>query len=112
LFGFGGLGQLALRIALHQGLRVAVVDSSADRVAAPRAAGATAEAGGVDAVIVLTADTAAIPDAFRALRRNGRLILVGLSTSSYDHAPRAHSSHRRHRRCWSKCAVVNSPDGL
>jgi threonine dehydrogenase-like Zn-dependent dehydrogenase len=63
---------------------VAVVDSSANKVAAARLSGATAEPRGVDAAIVLTVATAAIPEAFRALRRNCRLILVGLSTSSYE----------------------------
>jgi propanol-preferring alcohol dehydrogenase len=84
LFGFGGLGHLALQLALHRGLRVAVVDSSVDKAAAARAAGATAEPRGVDAAIVLTAAPSAIPEAFRTLRRNGRLILVGLSTSNYE----------------------------
>jgi propanol-preferring alcohol dehydrogenase len=84
LFGFGGLGHLALQLALHQGLRVAVVDASAEKAATARAAGATAEPRGVDAAIVLTAAPAAIPEAFRTLRRNGRLILVGLSTSNYE----------------------------
>jgi D-arabinose 1-dehydrogenase-like Zn-dependent alcohol dehydrogenase len=41
-----------------------------------------AAARGVDGAIVLS--TAAIPEAFRALRRNGHPILVGLSTSSYE----------------------------
>ena len=37
LFGFGGLGHLALQLALHQGLRVAVMDASAEKAAAARA---------------------------------------------------------------------------
>lgn len=84
LFGYGGLGHLALQLALHRGLRVAVIDSSRDKVAAARAAGATAEARNADAAIVFTAAPAAIPEAFRALRRNGRLVLVGLSTANYE----------------------------
>jgi len=84
LFGFGGLGHLALQLALHQGLRVAVMDASAEKAAAARASGATAEAKNVDAAIVFTAATAAIPEAFRTLRRNGRLVLVGLSTANYE----------------------------
>jgi alcohol dehydrogenase, propanol-preferring len=81
LFGFGGLGHLALQIARHQGLRVAVVDPSPEKVAA---AAADAEPRGVDAAIVFTAAVDAIPEAFRTLRRNGRLILVGLSTAKYE----------------------------
>ncbi len=84
LFGFGGLGHLALQVALHQGLRAAVVEPSPEKAAAARAAGATAEPRNADAAIVLTAASRAIPDAFRALRRNGRLVLVGLSTSTYE----------------------------
>jgi propanol-preferring alcohol dehydrogenase len=61
LFGFGGLGHLALQIARHQGLRVAVVDSSPEKTAAARTAGADAEARGVDAAIVFTAAVEAIP---------------------------------------------------
>ena len=84
IFGFGGLGHLALQIALHQGLQVAVIDTAVRKVEAARAAGATADARGVDAAIVFTAAPQAIPEAFRALRRNGRLVLVGLSTSNYE----------------------------
>jgi len=84
LFGFGGLGHLTLQLALHQGLHAAVVDTSPEKVEAARAAGAVAEARNVDAAIVLTAAAEAIPAAFRTLRRNGRLVLVGLSTSSYE----------------------------
>jgi propanol-preferring alcohol dehydrogenase len=84
LFGYGGLGHLALQIALHQGLRVAVSDPSEEKLAAARAAGADAETRGVDAAIVFTAAPAAIPKAFQALRRNGTLILVGLATTSYE----------------------------
>jgi propanol-preferring alcohol dehydrogenase len=97
LFGFGGLGHLALQIARHQGLRVAVVDVSEEKLEQARAGGAemTAraeeagrklqkESGGVDAAIVLTASPAAIQQAFRSLRRNGTLVLVGLATSGYE----------------------------
>jgi len=84
LFGFGGLGHMALQIALHQGLHAGVVDASPEKVSAARTAGATAEVRGVDAAIVFTAAAQAIPEAFRTLRRNGRLVLVGLSTSNYE----------------------------
>src|SRR5262249_43827261 len=77
LFGFGGLGHITLQIARHKGLRVAVVDPSAEKMEAARAAGADIDARGVDAAIVLTAAPLAIPNAFRSLRRNGTLVLVG-----------------------------------
>jgi propanol-preferring alcohol dehydrogenase len=97
LFGFGGLGHLALQIARRQGLRVAVVDVSEEKLEQARAGGAemTARAeeaarklqkefGGVNAAIVLTASPAAIQQAFRSLRRNGTLVLVGLAASGYE----------------------------
>jgi alcohol dehydrogenase, propanol-preferring len=89
LFGYGGLGQMALQMALHQGLRAAVSDPSEEKLALARADGADTGTGtgaprNVDAAIVFTAAPAAIPQAFRALRRNGTLILVGLAATSYE----------------------------
>ena len=85
LFGYGGLGHLALQIALHQGLRTVVSDPSEEKQALARAAGAdTVQPRGMDAAIVFTAAPAAIPQAFRSLRRNGTLILVGLAVTSYE----------------------------
>jgi propanol-preferring alcohol dehydrogenase len=97
LFGFGGLGHLALQIARARKLRVAAADLSESKLEMARAAGAeiavTAdnagrtlhkEYGGVDAAIVMTAAPAAIQQAFRALKRNGVLVLVGLSTNQYE----------------------------
>ena len=85
LFGYGGLGHLALQMALHQGLRTVVSDPSEEKQALARAAGAdTVQPRGVDAAIVFTAAPAAIPQAFRSLRRNGTLILVGLAVTSYE----------------------------
>jgi propanol-preferring alcohol dehydrogenase len=97
LFGFGGLGHLALQIARHHGLRVAAVDVSEEKLEQARAGGAEVtaraeeagrklqkELGGVHAAIVLTASPAAIQQAFRSLRRNGTLVLVGLATSAYE----------------------------
>src|SRR6185369_1704146 len=40
LFGYGGLGHLALQMALHRGLRVAAVDLSEEKLAMARANGA------------------------------------------------------------------------
>jgi propanol-preferring alcohol dehydrogenase len=85
LFGYGGLGHMALEIALHQGLHATVSDPSEEKLALARAAGAnTAAPRNMDAAIVFTAAPAAIPQAFRALRRNGTLILVGLAVTSYE----------------------------
>jgi propanol-preferring alcohol dehydrogenase len=84
LFGFGGLGQIALEIARHQGLNAAVSDPSPEKMEAARAAGADREARNMDAAIVFTAATKAIPEAFRALRRNGTLVLVGLAAANYE----------------------------
>jgi propanol-preferring alcohol dehydrogenase len=84
LFGFGGLGHLALQIGRHQGLRVAVADPSEEKMELARAAGAEGDARGVDAAIVLTPAKAAIPQAFKSLRRNGTLVLVGLAVTTYE----------------------------
>ena len=97
LFGYGGLGHLALQMARHRGWRVAVVDLSERKLEMARAAGAELavagenagrtlqkEYGGVDAAIVLTPSPAAIQQAFRALKRTGTLVLVGISVNQYD----------------------------
>jgi alcohol dehydrogenase, propanol-preferring len=97
LFGFGGLGHLALQIARCRGLRVAVADVAEPKLEMARAAGAEMTAagetagraiqkeyGGVDAAIVFTGSAAAIPQAFRALKRLGTLVLVGISVSQYE----------------------------
>lgn len=96
LFGLGGLGHLALQMAGHRGLRVAAVDVSPEKLEMARAAGAEVaveaetagrvlqKQGGVDAAIVLTASASAVHQAFRALKRGGTLVLVGLSRSLYE----------------------------
>jgi alcohol dehydrogenase, propanol-preferring len=97
LFGLGGLGHLALQMARLRGLRVAAVDLNPEKLEMARAAGAefTAAAGnagralqkewgGVHAAIVLTPSPSAIQQAFRALRRNGTLVLVGVGVTQYD----------------------------
>jgi len=97
LFGLGGLGHLALQMARLQGLRVVGVDVSDDKLEMARECGAelavhgeTAgrtlqkEYGGVDAALVLTPSAAAIHQAFRALKRTGTLVLVGLAMSQYE----------------------------
>ncbi len=97
LFGLGGLGHLALQMARHRGLRIAAVDVSEAKLEMARAEGAEIAApaenagrtiqkqhGGVDAAIVLTPSPAAIQQAFRALKRNGTLVLVGISVNQYE----------------------------
>jgi alcohol dehydrogenase, propanol-preferring len=97
LFGFGGLGHLALQMARIEGLQTAVADVSEDKVEMARAAGADLaepaatvgrtlqkEWGGVDAAIVFTGSAAAVLPAFRSLKRNGTLVLVGISVSQYE----------------------------
>ena len=97
IFGFGGLGHLALQMALHEQLRVAVADVSESKLADARAAGAgmavpseTAgrtfqkELGGMDAAIVFTPNPAAIQQAVRSLKRAGTAILVGISVTNYE----------------------------
>lgn len=97
VFGMGGLGHLALQYAKRRGARVAAVDVSEEKLDMARSLGAeitvqaenagrtlTKEHGGMDAAVVLTASPAAIQQAFRALRRNGTLVLAGLSTNTYE----------------------------
>ncbi len=61
-----------------------MADPSEEKIALARADGAEGETRNVDAAIVFTAAAAAIPQAFKALRRNGILILVGLATTNYE----------------------------
>ena len=97
LFGLGGLGHLALGIARYQQFQVAAIDPAEEKLEMARAGGAEfaipfenagrvlqKQRGGVDAAIVFTAAPDAIPQAFRALKRNGTLVLVGLSTNQYE----------------------------
>jgi propanol-preferring alcohol dehydrogenase len=84
IFGYGGLGHLALQIARHRGLRVSVSDTNESKRAQARDDGAELDARGVDAAIVFTAAPAAIPQAFRALKRGGVLVLVGLTVANYE----------------------------
>ena len=84
VFGYGGLGHLALQLARHRGLRVSVSDPSEPKREQAKEDGAQLDARGVDAALVFTAATAAIPQAFRSLKRGGTLVLVGLSVSQYE----------------------------
>lgn len=97
VFGMGGLGHLAVQYALHQGLRVAAVDVSPEKLELARRLGAEAactveearkligkEMGGADGAIVFTAAAAAVPAAFSTLKRCGSLILVGMTADKFS----------------------------
>jgi propanol-preferring alcohol dehydrogenase len=97
IFGMGGLGHMALQYAAERGLRVAAVDVSEEKlrmasdlgaeICAPAEnAGRTLQKqfGGVDAAIVLTAAPAAIEQAFRSVKRTGKVVLVGLANSRFE----------------------------
>lgn len=93
VYGYGGLGQLALQYGLAQGLKVAVVDVSEAKLERAQSAGAffttpsqdsgrtlQKQAGGVDAAIVFTNSTEAMEQAIRSVKRMGVVVLVGLTT--------------------------------
>jgi propanol-preferring alcohol dehydrogenase len=93
VYGYGGLGQLALQYGLAQGLKIAVADVSEMKLERARAAGAFLAApaqdsgrtlqkqlGGVDAAIVFTSSTEAMEQAIKSVKRTGTVILVGLTT--------------------------------
>jgi propanol-preferring alcohol dehydrogenase len=65
------------RLAVAAGAEVALPFDNAGRALQK-------ERGGVDAAIVFTAAPSAIPQAFRALKRGGTLVLVGLATAQYE----------------------------
>jgi alcohol dehydrogenase, propanol-preferring len=92
VFGIGGLGHLALQYAVIAGAEVIAVDVVDGKLDMAKELGAThvvnaanvdaAEViqrlGGAHAVVSTAASPRAIESAFRSLRRNGRLVLVGL----------------------------------
>jgi propanol-preferring alcohol dehydrogenase len=93
IYGFGGLGQLALQYARHRGLRVAVADLTQSKLEQAQAHGAEftvrgedgarklqRQFGGADAVVVFTASADGIDQALRSVKRAGSVVLVGLST--------------------------------
>jgi propanol-preferring alcohol dehydrogenase len=97
VFGMGGLGHLAQQYAAARALRVAAVDVSEEKLRMARDSGAEIavaaenagrtlqkECGGVDAAIVLTPAPAAIEQAFRAVKRTGSVVLVGLAASRFE----------------------------
>jgi propanol-preferring alcohol dehydrogenase len=92
VFGIGGLGHLAVQYAALAGAEVIAVDVTEAKLDMAKQLGAThminaAEAdaadeiqrlGGAHAVVSTAASPAAIESAFRSLRRNGKLVIVGL----------------------------------
>jgi propanol-preferring alcohol dehydrogenase len=93
IFGYGGLGQLALQYGLSLGLKVAVVDVSETKIERAKAAGAflavnspgsgrslQKQTGGVDAAIVFTGSTEAMEQAIKSVKRTGTVVVVGLTT--------------------------------
>ena len=92
VFGIGGLGHLAMQYAVIAGARVAAVDIFDSKLDLAKELGATyvfnaavvdpaveiQKLGGADAAIVLAATPHSVEQAFRSLKRGGRLVLVGL----------------------------------
>jgi alcohol dehydrogenase, propanol-preferring len=92
VFGVGGLGHLALQYARIAGGTVVAVDVSDDKLQLAKDLGAEyavnasnedpvafiQSLGGADAAIALAAAPKPFEQAFRSLRRAGRLVLVGL----------------------------------
>jgi len=101
VFGIGGLGHLAVQYAKIVGGFVTAVDVVDAKLALARELGAddvvnAAEvdpvealtaAGGVDVAIVLAASSAVFEQAFRSLRRGGRMVCVGLPKDGHFDLP-------------------------
>ncbi|WP_460605543.1 alcohol dehydrogenase catalytic domain-containing protein [Jatrophihabitans fulvus] len=92
VFGIGGLGHLAVQYARLAGAFVIAVDVRPDKLALAIELGADhvvdaaqhdpaeiiAGLGGADVALALTATAASFRQAYRSLRRGGRLVAVGL----------------------------------
>jgi propanol-preferring alcohol dehydrogenase len=101
IFGVGGLGHLALQYAAIAGAEVVAVDVVDEKLDLAHTLGATytvdasredpaaaiARLGGVDAAISLAASNEPLAQAFRSLRRGGRLVLVGLPAENRMELP-------------------------
>lgn len=101
VFGVGGLGHLAIQYAQIAGATVAAVDVVEHKLsvakelgAAYTLNGATHDAvaeiqslGGADVAIALAATPAAFEQAFRSLKRRGRLVLVALPRDNTMNLP-------------------------
>ncbi len=93
IYGYGGLGQLAMRYALPHGLKIAVADVSDRKLESARADGAflaipsqdsgktlQKQLGGVDVAIVFTSSVEAMEQAIKSVKRTGTVVMVGLTT--------------------------------
>jgi propanol-preferring alcohol dehydrogenase len=101
VFGVGGLGHLAVQYANLVGGSVIGVDVTEEKLALARTFGATAvvnaaevdaasaiqDFGGADVAIALAATPTAFEQAFRSLRRGGRLVCVALPKDQFMSIP-------------------------
>ncbi len=98
IFGAGGLGQMAIAFARLRGLRVAAVDLEAEKLASASKLGAELavnareedavralrKVGGAHAAISFVASASVVAPAFKSLRRQGLLVLVGLALENFE----------------------------
>ena len=101
VFGIGGLGHMAMQYAQIAGATVVAVDVVESKLALAKQLGAAytinaatedpVEAikalGGADAAIILAAAPKPCEQAFASLRRNGRLVFVGLPEDNFVKLP-------------------------
>jgi propanol-preferring alcohol dehydrogenase len=101
VFGIGGLGHMAMQYAQIAGATVVAVDVVESKLALAKHLGAayTVNAatedpvaaikalGGADAAIILAAAPKPCEQAFASLRRNGRLVFVGLPQDNFVRLP-------------------------
>ncbi len=93
IFGVGGLGHLAVQYAVAMGLNVVAVDTGDDKLALAKSLGATLcldfnrddvngeigrQVGGVHAAICTAVSKAGFEQSYKAVRRGGKCVLVGL----------------------------------
>ena len=94
IFGIGGLGHLAVQYAVAMGLNVVAIDTGADKLTLAKELGAeicldfktddvvaqilTQTQGGVHASICTAVSKAGFEQSYRAIRRGGKCVLVGL----------------------------------
>jgi len=98
IFGIGGLGHLGIQFARLRGFRVAAVDLADEKLAIAAKLGAEItinasegdparalrKEGGAHAAISFVAAASVIRQAFKSLRRNGTLVLVGLEVADFE----------------------------
>jgi propanol-preferring alcohol dehydrogenase len=101
VFGIGGLGHLAMQYANIAGASVVAVDVTEPKLLAAKTLGAEyvvnasevapdeaiRELGGADAAIVTAVTPVVFEQAFRSLKRGGRLVLVGLPADNAMRLP-------------------------